>query len=800
MTGLVQDLRFALRMLRKNLGFAIVAVLVLAIGIGASTAIFSVVDAVLLRALPFPDADRLVAIQDSYSSFGNVPVSYPQYLYWKDQRQIFEHVITASNGSAALTGSGEAERIRTLNISADTLTTLGLAPLQGRGFLPQEDASSATPVAMLSELFWRSHFHSSTSAIGERLTLNDRVYTVVGVLPATFPLGRGADVVMPLRMDTQTSPAHMNFLDVIGQLRSGLSVAQGRAAVQAAFPPYQKDDTDLSGVAVTPYRDFIAAGSRSLLLVLLGAVLAVLLIACINTANLLLTRASAREKEIAVRISLGAGRLRLARQLLTESLLLGVLGGGLGVLLAWASLNGLRSLLEQRLPRQIAVHMDLRVVVFATMLSLLTGIVFGLAPALQVLRGNLHDRLKQGGRQTGTAGGGQRLRQALVVSEIAFSLALLAGAGLLMRSLIRLVNVDKGFSTDHVLTMNISPSPVQYADVGKEINYIQEITQSVQAVPGVQTAGLVYVLPLNGNNVNGSIKIEGHEKDSGTEPTANKQFLDGDYFQAMRIPLLKGRFFTSADTTDSAKVVIINQEFARRFFPNQDPIGKRVDVGWGDTGWCEIVGVVGDHKANTLGTPVQPTTYMLYAQDPNIMKFMGFVLVARTSQEPTSAAPAIRSAIRQVNRNQAIGNAQTMDERLAESLAPQRAPLWLFGAFSGIAVFLAAIGIYGVLSYFVLQRGQEIGVRMALGAQRSNVLQLVLGQGLRLIAIGVALGLVAALVSARALTSLLFGVKPTDLPTFFGVALLLGFLGLVACAVPAFRATRVDPLVVLRSE
>jgi putative ABC transport system permease protein len=800
MNSVLQDLRFAVRVLRKNPGFTTVAVLVLAIGIGASIAIFSVVDAVLLRSLPYPNANRLVAIQDSYPSFGNVPISFPEYLYWKDQRQIFDHVITASNGSASLTGQGEAERIRTLNISADTLITLGFTPLQGRGFLPEEDASTAAPVAMVTEPFWRTHFHASSSVVGEKLTLNDQVYTVIGVLPANFHLGRTPDVVMPLRMNTQTSPAHMNFLDVTGQLRAGLSLAQGRAAVQAAFPAYLKEDTDLSGVAVTPYRDFMTSNSRPLLLVLLGAVLAVLLIACTNTANLLLARAATREKEIAVRISLGAGRMRLARQLLTESLLLGVLGGGLGLLLAWASLDSLRSLLAQRLPREIAVHMDLRVLLIATLLSLLTGIVFGLAPVLQVLHGNLHDRLKQGGRQTGTAASGQRLRHALVVGEIAFSLALLAGAGLLMRSLIRLVNVDKGFSTDHVVTMNLNPSPVHYSDGRKEINFIQQITQSVRAVPGVQAAGMVYVLSLNGNNVNGSIKIEGHEKDTGTPPTSNKQYLDGDYFQALRIRLLKGRFFTSADTTDSAKVVIINQEFARRFFPNQDPIGKRIDVGWGDTGWCEVVGVVGNHKANSLGTPDQPTTYMLYAQNPNILKFMSFVLVARTSQEPMSAVPAIRSAIRQLSSNEAIGSARTMDQQLAESLAPQRAPLWLFGAFSGIALFLAAIGIYGVLSYFVLQRSQEIGVRMALGAQRGNVLQLVLGEGLRLIAIGVALGLVAGVVSARALTSLLFGVKPTDLPTFAGVALLLALLGLAACAVPALRATRVDPLVVLRSE
>lgn len=794
-----QDVRFALRMLRKNPGFATVAVLVLAVGIGANTAIFSFVDAVLLRPLPYPDADRLVVIQDSYPQYGNVPISYPQYLYWKDQRQVFDHVITQYEGTAALTGSGEPEQINTLNISADSLEALGISPLAGRGFLKEEEPRNANPVAMFTEPFWRSRFHSRPSVVGEKLTLGDRAYTVVGVLPASFRLGREPKVVLPLRLDTQSAPEHLNFLRVMGKLRPGVSLTQGRSATQAVFPAYKKADEDLSGVVLTPYRELLVADSRPLLLVLLGAVFSVLLIACTNTANLLLARAAVREKEIAIRISLGAGRMRLARQLLTESLLLGVFGGLLGVLLAWVSLDALRSLLAQRLPRETVVHLDPRVLVLAALLSLFTGIVFGLAPVLQVLRGNLHDRLKQGGRQS-TGSAGQRLRQILVVSEIAFSLVLVAGAGLLVRSLVRLLNVDKGFSTDHVLTMSISPSPVRYADARKEINYIQQISQSVHALPGVRSAGLVYTLPLSGGSTNGSIKIEGHQGDSAAAPNSDKQYLDADYFQTMRIPLLKGRFFTAADTTDSAKVVIINQAFASEFFPNQDPIGKRIDVDWGDTGWCEIIGIVGNHKTETLASRDRPSTYMLYAQNPNIMKFMGFNLVVRTGQDPLSAVPEIRSAIHQIDASQAIANVKTMDEQLSESLAPQRAPLWLLGAFSGIALFLAAIGIYGVLSFFVLQRRQEIGVRMALGAQRTHVLGLVLSQGARLIAIGVGIGLAGAFVAARALTSLLFGVKPTDAPTYLGVCLLLALLGMLACAVPAFRATRVDLMVVLRNE
>jgi putative ABC transport system permease protein len=795
----IQDVRFALRMLGKNPGFTTVAVLVLAVGIGASTAIFSLVDAVLLRPLPYPDSDRFVVIRDSYSGIGNVPISYPQYLFWKEQHQLFDHVITQQQGRAALTGSGEPERINTLNISADSLTTLGISPIAGRGFLPEEEPRNAAPVAMLTEPFWRGRFASNPSVIGEKLTLSDRTYTIVGVLPASFRFGNDTKVVMPLRLDTQSAPEHLNFLTVIGKLRPGVSLSQGRAAIQAAFPEYKKADADLTNVVLMPYREVMVGNSRPLLLVLLGAVAAVLLIACTNVANLLLARGAARDKEIAIRISLGAGRMRLARQLLTESLLLGILGGLLGILLAWASLGALRSLLAQRLPVETPVELDLRVVTFAALLSLLTGIVFGVAPVLQLMRGNLHDRLKQGGRQSGGVTG-QKLRQALVVTEIAFSLVLLAGAGLLVRSLVRLINVDKGFSTDHVLTMSISPSPVRYGDARKEIDYIQQISQRIRTLPGVRSAGMVYTLPLSGGSTNGSVKIEGHEKDSGTPPNADKQYLDADYFQAMRIPLLKGRFFSGADTTDSPKVVIINQAFAHAFFPNQDPIGKHVDVSWGSTGWCEIIGVVGTHKTETLASPDRPSTYMLYAQNPDIMKFMSVNLVVRTNQDPLSIAPAVRSAIHEIDSTQAIAAIKTMDEHLSESLAPQRAPMWLLGAFSGVALFLAAIGIHGVLSFFVLQRRQEIGVRMALGAPRNHILRLVFEQGARLISIGVSIGLMGAFLAARALASLLFGVKTTDLPTFLGVCSLLAVLGLISCAVPAFRATRVDPLVVLRNE
>jgi len=791
---LIQDIRFALRMLKKNPSFTLVAVLALAIGIGANTAIFSVVDTLLIRPLPYPESSRLVMVEDFYNNVGQTPISYPQFQFWREQTQIFDRFITFSYGGAALTGLREPEQIRTLKISADFLPTMGIVPVAGRGFLPEEEPKGANPVAMLMESFWRKNFQGSLSAIGQKVTLNDTVFTVIGVLPDSFRMSQPFDVVMPLRT---TSPAGLNFLPGIGRLRPGLNLVQARAALPGILPGYKNDDKGLDNVVLTPLQESLVGDSRPLLLVLLAGVVAVLLIACANTANLLLARAAAREKEIAIRTSLGAAHTRLARQLLTESTLLALAGGGLGVLLAWAGLESLTGLLAHRVPGSIAIHLDGRIVAFSLLVSLITGFVFGLAPVLQLLRGSLHDRLKQGGRQSGSGSGSQRLRQTLVVGEIAISLVLLAGAGLLLRSMIRLINVDKGFDPDHLLTMTVRPSPIRYSDPRKELIYLQQIADRVSALPGVQAAGLVHTLPLAGGSTNGGIEIEGRQ---GEKPNTDKQYVSGNYFQAMRIPLLKGRRFDASDTPDSHKVVITNQEFARAFFPNQDPVGKRIDVGWGDTGWCEIIGVVGNAKQGELAAEIRPSTFMLYAQNAPILQFLDVNLIVRTNQDPLSAVQGIRALIRQLDSNQPLGGAKTMDRVISESLAPQQAPAWLFGAFSAIALFLAAIGIYGVLSYFVVHRSQEIGVRMALGAQRSNVLGLILRQGARLIATGLVIGIGGAIFAARALTALLFGIKPTDLPTFIAVSLLLAALGLVACAVPALRATRVDPLVVLRSE
>jgi len=799
MENLVQDIRFALRMLRKNLGFATVAVLVLAVGIGATTAIFSVINAVLLQPLPYPDSDRLVVVE-GLAGARHIPLSYPELLAWRDQKDIFEDAAAFINSGFALTGSGEPEQLRGMTVSASILKILGVKPEAGRNFLPEEDARTAEPVAMITHSFWKSHFHSNLSALGQKLTLNDKVFTIVGVLPEDFMLASKAQLLSPLRLDTTVAPSGLNFLGIIARLRPGITLAEARSAMTAALPRLQRNDANAVPATVTPYKEFLVGNSKPLLFILLGAVISVVLIACANTANLLLARAAARSREIAVRISLGASHLRLLRQLLTESLLIALIGGAIGCLIAWAGMGLLTTLLAERLPRGTVVHMDATVLLFTAVLACATGIVFGLAPALQIMKANLQAQLKQGGVQTGGVSANSWLRQTLIISEIAFSLVLLTGAGLLLRSFVSLLNVDKGFSTDHVLTTGVWPSPVRYADPKVQINYLQQIQERVGTMPGVRSAGFVTNLPLNGGGTDGGFSIEGRPDDPRHPVNSNKEFVGGDYLQTMRFPLVKGRYFTSADVGRAPLVVIIDQTFAKEYFPNEDPIGKRMDVSWGNPGWSEIVGVVGDGKLDSLSASPHPTFYAPLAQKPELLKFLSFALVVRSTQDPLSIAQAVRTQIHQIDPNQVLSNMRSMDQVMMESLAPRRAPMWLMGLFSSIALFLAAIGIYGVLSYFVVQRRQEIGLRMALGAQRGNVLRLVMVHAARLIVIGVAIGLAVAFVASRALTSLLFGVKATDAPTFIGVSLLLALLALVACAVPAFRATQVDPLAVLRSE
>ena len=795
------DLRYGIRMLRRNPAFGLTAILILAIGIGANAAVFSIVDSILLKPLPYADQERLMMVRDIGDRDTKTPMSYPEFLGWKDQKQIFESVGAYSLGSVDLTSPGEPQHFDIVRVSAELLPMLGTMLRFGRGFTAQEELRAGPPAVIISDSFWRSRFHGDPSALGGRLPLNDTLFTIVGVLPPDFHFATDPDLMLPLRLDAESAAPRFNFLQVVGKLRPGMTLPQARSAA-AAVKGVDDHVSSFGGASVymAPWRDFLIGDSRPLLVALLGTVAFVLLIACANTANLLLARAAVRQKEIAIRISLGAARMRLIRQLLTESLLLSVLGGALGLAIARWGLGLLVKLLGDRLPHSSDVHLDGYVLAFTATLSIFTGILFGLVPALQAGNSNLMDRLKIAGRLSTGLSIAQLMRNVLIVAEIAFSLVLLAGAGLLLRSFIRLAHVDKGFDADHVLTMHIAVSPGKYAEPKREINYLNQIVESIRNLPGVESVGFITNLPFSGDAMSGDFLIQGVAIDPANVSAASKQFVVGDYFSAMHMQLIRGRFLNSTDTNESRPVVVVDEGFVRQYFPQEEPIGKHIDVGWGKRGWSEIVGVVGEAREFAMTANPTPTIYSPMAQKPELFEFLAFNLAVRTKLDPLSQIQMVSGQIHELDSTQVISKARTMEDLIDSKLASRRDPVWLFGTFSAIALFLAAIGIYGVLSYYVLQRKSEVGTRIALGAQNADILRLILGHAAKLVIAGMAIGLAVSFAVVRALSSLLFGVQPTDLPTFLGVSALLAFLALVACGIPALRATRMDPSTVLRNE
>jgi len=676
---------------------------------------------------------------------------------------------------------------------------MGMTPMLGRGFSAEEE-KPGNNVVILTYPFWVTHFHSSDSAIGGKLTFNDRVYTIIGVLPKRFNYAYDPPVLLPLALDAGTGLPGSNFLTVIGRMRPGVGVAQARNLAATALPQVNDLSSRKSlGTSIVPLQESYIGDSRPLLLSLMGFVIFVLLIACANTANLLLVRAVSREKEIAVRASLGAKRIRLVRQMLTESTLLALVSGVLGLLLAWWSIDFVAALLADHLPKAIRISIDGYVLAFALLISVITGGLFGLIPALQISTGNLQQQLREVDRATGS-GARNFLRNGLVVAEIAFSLVLLAGAGLLLRSFVRITGVNKGFDSDHVLTMQITPPAAKFSDPQQELAYLRQILERVRVLPGVRSAGFVTELPLGGSDINGSFKIENRAEDPNSLPHASKRFVAGQYFESLHIPLIKVRYLTDSDTTQRPAVIVVNETLARQYFPGEDPIGKTIDVQWGTPGWSEIVGVVGDVKDVSLAGAARPTYYAPVMQKPELVKNLPECLVIRSQIVPAMVIQPIREQVRQLNAEQVIKKVLTMEQVVDDSLSERRAPMWLFGAFSVMALFLAAIGIYGVLSYYVIQRLPEIGVRMALGANRADVFKLIMGHAVKLVVIGVIVGVGAAMASARALHSFLFGINGSDPLTLAGVSLLLTVLALAACGVPALRAANLDPLKVLRNE
>jgi len=794
LADLWQDLRYGARMLTKQPGFTLIAVLTLSLGIGANTAIFSIVNAVLLRPFPYKEPERLVILRERVSVEGGFSPSYPNFVDWRAQNTVFDAISAVrQNESFNLTGAGEPERVPGRLVSAEFFSTLGIEPLLGRDFLAEEDSPGATPAAILSYGFWRRRFGNDPGIIGKQLTLNNQSFTVIGVTPANFQFGEEADITVPIGLSAERFRLRGRDpgADVVARLKPNVSEEQAETELNliAARLEQQYPETNKGRRArVTPLHEFFVGDFRQPLLILLGSVGLVLLIACANVANLLLVRASTRRKEIAVRVALGASRRAIIRQLLTESCLLAALGAGLGTLLALLGTSFITGHLPEGIPRLQEARVDARVFVFTLAISLLTGLLFGLAPALQASRPNLTEGLKEGER--GSSGRRQRLRSVLVVGEVALTLTLLIGAGLLIQSFRRVLQVDPGFRAQNLLTMRVS------------VNNPEQLQQNVRNLPGVKSVAVSDGLPFGMANYPGFI-IEGRPEPDN-KGAGLRYSVSPDYFQTMGIELIKGRLFTIEDTLDSPRVIVIDEALAQRHFPNEDPIGKRLKQSLPNSPSYEIVGIVRHVEHYRLdGQSPDAQFYTNFNQTPlqtlpNSVRRIN--LLTRTEVDPLSMASAVRSQVVALNKDQAVFNVRTMEQAVARSVAPRRFSMLLLTVFAVVALGLASIGIYGLMSYAVAQRTREIGVRMALGAQSGNVLRLVIGQGMKLAFVGVATGLVASLALTRTMKNLLFGVSATDPATFATIALLLTAVALLACWLPARRATKVDPLTALRHE
>ena len=807
METFIQDIRFGIRMLAKEPMFSIIAVITLALGIGANTAIFSVVNGVLLRPLPFKEPDRLMMIRETkLPQFPEFSVAPGNFLDWKKQNTVFERLVAYKGSSLNLIGTGDPERLRALNVTEGFFAMLGAQPQLGRDFLAEEDQVGHNNVVILSYGLWQRRFSGDPKILNQTITLNRQAYTVIGVMPATFHFGSGEnelDLWTPMAFTEEQAQNHGGHgLAAIGQLKPGVTVDQARAEMSAiAGRLAAQYPVDIGwDVKIMPLLEFSVRSIKPALLVLLVAVVFVLLIACANVANLLLARAAGRQKEIATRTSLGASRWRIVRQLLTESLLLSLLGGALGLALAKWGMDLLLTLAPPDLPRLNNVSLDGRALAFTATITLLTGVIFGLVPALQSSKPNLNETMKDAGRGSTEGGRRQRIRSTLVVLEVATALVLLVGAGLMIKSFWQLQKVDPGFNPDNALTVQVSLPKTKYPEESQQVAFFQQLIERVATLPGVQSAGAGHVVPLSGNDFVLAFEIDGRPPlQPGVTQSTNYYSVSADYFKAMGIPLRRGRVFTERDIKDSPRVAVINETMAKKIFPDEDPIGKRITFDnrqKGNPEWYEIVGIVGDVKQYGLDQVTTMQTYEPYIQQT----FPYMTLVVRTTGDPTNLNAAIRSEVLKLDKEQPTTNFKTLNEFFSISIAQQRFSVVLLGVFAVVALLLSAVGIYGVLSYAVTQRTHEIGIRVALGARRRDVLRLVVGRGLLLTVIGVAGGLGAAFALTRLMASLLFGVTATDAVTFASVASLLLAVALLACYIPARRATKVDPLVALRYE
>ena len=806
MNTLWQDIRFALRMLRKNWGVTAIIIVVLALGIAANTAIFSVVNAALLRPLPYADPDKLVRLSEDSPNVPQMSISYPNFLDWREQNKVFSGIAAMQFRSLNLTGLDEPERLAGRAVSAELFDVLGVKPELGRTFVQEEDRQGANPVCIISNGLWQRRFGSDPEIINKQITLSGASYTVIGVLPASYAYGTPTDVFVPigLRADEMKERSSHPGIYAVARLKPGVTVEAARAEL-IAMAQRIGEQYGMKGnsATLTPLSEVFVGDIRTTLLILLGAVGFVLAIACANVANLLLARAATRQKEMAIRTALGAGRLRIVRQLLTESLLLALVSGALGVGLAFWGIDLLRSTSADSLPTTAVVKLDGSVLLFTLLVSLLTGIVFGLVPALTAAKTDLQDTLKDGGRSS-IGSGRPWLRSTLVVTEVALSLILLVGAGLLIRSFVRILETEPGFKPQNLLTMQLSLN-AKKGDGTKVLSFFNDLRNRVAALPGVESAAFSNGMPL-AQTADTSFAIVGRPKpEPGQQPQTMLYFTSPDYLRAMGIRLIKGRFFTTQDTQGSPLVAVIDEAFARQQFPDEEPLGQRIAGDGKENPDAEIVGVVGHVKHFGLDAEerVQPQLYVSYNQSPDAA--FGFLaartnLIIRTTADPLTLTSAVRREVQALDPNQPVYNVSTMEQMLDQSLVTQRLAMTLLTVLASLALILASVGIYGVMSYTVTQRSHEIGIRMAIGAQPRDVFKMMIGRGMILALMGVAFGLLGAFALTRLMATMLFGVAPTDPITFVSIGALLIGVALVACYMPSRRATKVDPLVALRYE
>ena len=804
MTTLLNDLRHGLRILLRAPGFAAVAIAALAIGIGANTAIFSVVHTVLLERLPYSEPERLAVVWEH-----NIPrdrknnvVSPGNFIHWREMNRVFDDVAAVGlTFNATLTGRGDPVEVPFQYVSAGFFPIVGVQPALGRAFTPDEDKPRSR-VAIVSDRFWKSHLQGDQSVLTRWITLQGESYVVVGVMPPGFSfLDKTVDLWLPVGFPAEARTPRGRWLMTVARLKAGVTFGQAQqdmtrvaGELVTMFPSFNSGWT----ARVVPLREELTGEVRPALFVMLGAVTLVLLIACANVASLLLARATSRQRELAVRAALGAGRGRLIRQMLAESVVLATAGGIVGLALAWWGLRVLRAFVADGIPiqRLELVEIDASVLAFTVATSLVSGIVFGLVPAFGASGASLNASLKEGGR-TGTGARGKRARSVFVVVEIALAVVLLVGAGLLVRSFARLMDVDAGFDTDRTVTMRVSLPQARYAEPAKRVQFFRALLERIEQVPQVQSSGAVSFLPLTGLGAATGYQVVGQPAPPrGEEPVADVRVITSDYFKALGIPLIRGRLFDENQPADAVNRVIVNEALARRHWPNEDPIGKRIVVSWDKDIEDEIIGVVGDVRHAGLEAEPRAMTYWPIARSP----YGAMALAIRTSGDPTTVVSVIRGILRERDAELALADVKTMDEVVSRSVAERRLMMTLLAIFAGAALLLAAVGIYGVIAYSVTQRTQEIGIRLALGAQRSSVLRMIVGHALVLALSGVAIGTLGAVFLTRLMSGLLFGVTRFDPLTFAVVGAGLTAVALLASYLPGRRATRVDPVVALRAE